>query len=176
MSRAWPLSFMVRGNQYRPLRKYCFILLEFYYMFYQHQQPNYIAEFLSFSQHVQYIKTKKLAFISDFQGTYTDFFATYWSEISIRRWQTLNWSSNTDWPVCFLHTYSPILTSPIVRLVEVLHLPIFLKVLQALKTIMSAQNIAGLSSWHRIISVYLLGRIQKFVDLLLTRINVNRTD
>ena len=34
------------------------------------EDPNMrnIAEFLSFSQHVQYYKTKKLAFISDFQG------------------------------------------------------------------------------------------------------------
>ena len=28
----------------------------------------YLAQFLSFSQHVQYVKTKGLAFIGDFQG------------------------------------------------------------------------------------------------------------
>ena len=46
----------------------------------------YRAEFLSFSQHVQYMKTKGLAFIGDFQGkqtNYVDIHLTYFF-----RWNT----------------------------------------------------------------------------------------
>ena len=55
-----------------------------------------IAEFLSFSQHVQYLKTKKLAFISDFQGKYNHSTSHIISELYTRRWKASNRSSNPD--------------------------------------------------------------------------------
>jgi hypothetical protein len=37
----------------------------------QDQDRNEIALFLSFAQHVQYVRTQKMAFVSDFQGMQT---------------------------------------------------------------------------------------------------------
>lgn len=53
----------------------------------------YRAEFLSFSQHVQYMKTKGLAFIGDFQGKQMNYFD---SESDIHLTYFFRWNKSTD--------------------------------------------------------------------------------
>lgn len=66
------------------------------------------ADFLAFSQHVQYWKTKKLVFVSDYQGKSNHTFwvsKIEWLTIAYRRRYFAQWSSNHDTRVCQVRFY-----------------------------------------------------------------------